>query len=194
MTRKDESTRRSSVEERRVFRTAHIEYVQIGRVTRMDAAAADLLHRVDLAPPRILNVHDWSRMGLEALMLCHLPVVVGSAHGTREMGWLANPALLLAAQQHWPSDTLIPVVVLAHQVAERTRKLVAGGGLFAASAPALAQPTSPSGLHRVWTAMIEAGLNPLATTSKMNLVRAAGCDPRKLPGVRSVKKSEGGAE
>jgi len=114
-----------------------------------------------------------------------MPVVIGPADGKSPLGWLANPAVLLAAQLHWPDDTLIPVVMLAHQVTKRTRRLVAGGGLFAASTPALSSSLTPSAMHRVLSTMIDEGINPLASSQKMNLVRALECDPRKLPSVRN---------
>lgn len=180
----EKPTRRSSAEERRVFRTARLEFVEIGRITGMDAAAAKFLRNADIAPARLLRFDDWSKLGLEALMLSRLPVVVGPADGKGPLEWLANPEILLAAKQHWPASTLIPVIVLAHQVAERTRHIAAAGWMFAASTPALSAATSPAAMHRLWLSTIETDINPLASELKMNLVRAIDCDPRKLPAVR----------
>jgi hypothetical protein len=182
--------RRSSTEERRVFRTARLEFVKIGRITGMDAAAAQLLRTADIAPARLLRFDDWSTPGLEALMLSRLPVVVGPASGHGPLGWLANPEIMLAAKQHWSADTLIPAIVLAHQVAERTRHMATGGWMFAASTPALSAAASPAAMHRLWNAMIQTGINPLASELKMNLVRAIECDPRKLPAVRPASAQQ----
>ena len=185
MARADNSIRRSSVEERRVFRTARLEYIEIQRITGMDSAAAELYREADIATARPLRFDDWSEAGLEALMLSRLPVVCGNAEGRADLGWLANAEVLLAAQQHWPATKRVPALVLSHLVSRRTRQLAAGGGLFAASAPALGQTMTPGALHRALQTLIAHDVNPLATALKMNLVRVCNCDPRKLPSVRS---------
>lgn len=169
MTANSMRPRRKSTEEKRIFRTARIEYVEISRITGMDPIAAEFFRHADVTPMKLLNFADWSQLGLEALMLARMPVVIGPASGQGPLGWLANPAVLLAAQMHWPADTLIPVVMLAHQVTKRTRRLIAGGGLFAASSPALSSSLTPSAMHRVLSTMIDEGINPLATSKKMNL-------------------------
>ena len=184
--------RRSSTEERRIFRTARLEYVEIGRIMGMDAAAAALYRHTDIAPKRLIDFQLWSQQGLEALMLCRPPVLIGPTGGTGQLGWLANAEVLLAAQQHWKPDTRIPAIVLAHQVTTRTREIAAGGGLFASSAPVLTSPVSPSALYRTWLEMTRAGINHLATSGKMNFAHATGCDSRRLPA--AGQKSKTGAE
>lgn len=150
----------------------------------INAAAAQFLQNVDIAPGEILRFSDWSSVGLEALMMARLPVVSGNASGTGPLSWLANPELVVAAQQHWPPNTLIPAIVLPHQIAERTCHIATVGWMFAASAPPLSRAISSAAMHRLWLATIEAGINPLSTENKMNLVRTIKCDPRKLPAAR----------
>lgn len=150
----------------------------------MDAAAAEFLRTADVTPANLLKFEDWSEAGLHSLMLTRLPVVVGSADGSGHLAWLANPEVLLAAKQHWPASTRIPALLLAHQVTERTRRIVAAGWMFAASTPSLSAATSPAAMYRVWRSTIDAEINPLASSLKMNFVRATGCDSRKLPPAR----------
>lgn len=150
----------------------------------MDPAAAQFLRDADIAPARLLRFDDWSETGLNALMLSRLPVVVGPIDGTGALGWLANPELLLAARHHWPANALIPAIVLAHQVTERTRCVATAGWMFATSTPALSAATSAPAMHELWRATIERGINPLATEKKMNFVRATGCHSAKLPPAR----------
>jgi len=114
MTRKDNSFRRSSQEERRVYRTARLEYVELGRIKGADPAAEEFFQASDLASARLLRFHDWSEVGLETLLMCRPPVLVGNADGKATLGWLANAEVLLAAQQQWPTSKRIPAIVLAH--------------------------------------------------------------------------------
>lgn len=184
MTRKDNSFRRSSQEERRVFRTARFEYIELGRITGADPAAEEFFQASDLVSARLLRFDDWSEVGLETLLLCRPPILVGNADGKGDVGWLANAEVLLAAQQQWPASKRIPAIVLAHEVSQRTRRQAAAGGLFAACTPSLSEPMAAITLFRAWQTAIELDLNPLATQLKMNLVRACNCDPRKLPPAR----------
>lgn len=193
MTRKDNSFRRSSQEERRVFRTARLEYVELGRITGADPAAEEFFQASDLASARLLRFDDWSEVGIETLLLCRPPVLVGNADGKADLGWLANAEVLLAAQQQWPASKRIPAVVLAHQVSQRTRRQAAAGGLFACCTPSLSESMAAIALFRAWQTAIELDLNPLATALKMNLVRACNCDPRKLPPARLRQTTEGHA-
>jgi len=191
MSKTPDGKRRSSTEERRVFRSARLEFVELDRFSGMDPVVAELMREVDIASPRLLSFPDWSEQGLEALMLARLPVAVGNEAGHADLNWLANPQVLVTAQRQWPGHKSIPTLVLAHQTSERTRRLVAGGGLFAECAPPLYRSLGPAALYRLWQALIEHDLNPLASRLKMNLVRATCCDPHKLPAVRAVKPPEG---
>ncbi len=150
----------------------------------MDPAAAQFLQTADVTPANILKFEDWSETGLDSLMVSRLPVVVGSADGTGPLAWLANPEVLLAAKQRWPASTRIPALLLAHQVTERTRRIVVAGWMFAASTPCLSAATSPAAMYHLWRSTIDNGINPLASALKMNFVRATGCDSRKLPPAR----------
>lgn len=151
------------------------------------------MRELDAAAEGAIQFNDWSEEGLEALLLIRPPVVVGNVNGTADLHWVANPETLLAAQNHWSAETLITVIALAHQISAKTRFQAISASLFAACAPALSQPLPPATINRIWHALIEAGVNPLATTQKMNLVRVLGCDPRKLPAVRNVKPKKGAA-
>ena len=119
MSRNDESERRGSVEERRIFRTARLEFVPIGRVAGMEPEAAKLMQDWDLVPNGLLRLEDWTEAGLHALMLVRPLIVVGCADGAGPLHWLANSEILLAVQGQWPKDTRIPALVLAHQISER---------------------------------------------------------------------------
>lgn len=180
----EKPSRRSSAEEKRIFRSARFEYIEIGRITGLDAATAEFLRAADVTPANLIKLEDWSETGLSSLMLTRLPVVVGSADGSGPLAWLANPEVLLAAKQHWPASTRIPALLLAHQVTERTRRIVAAGWMFAASTPSLSAATSPAAMYQLWRSTIEHCINPLASSLKMNFVRATGCDSRKLPPAR----------
>ena len=190
MARDKEGNRRSSQEERRVYRTAESQYVELGRIVGIDPDAASFLRGIDVAPARQLRFGDWSEQGLEVLLLTQPPILVGYAPGHADLTCVANWSVLAAAQQHWPPDRLIHAIVLAHQVSPRTRRSIAGGSLVAAGALAHIQALSDPAFHRVWTQLIDEKLNPLATDKKMNLVRVLGCDSRKLPAVRTAAAGE----
>jgi|GEM_PF-6389570 len=145
----------------------------------MDVQARALFREWDVAARDTLLHSHWSELGLEALMLVRPLVVVGNPDGG-DLHWLANPELLLAVQGRWPDHTLIPALCLARQVTPRTRLMAAGAGLIAACLPALSRPLADANIHRVVQALIAAEANPLSGSSKMSLVRALRCDPRKL--------------
>jgi len=149
------------------------------------------MRALDAAAEGAIQFRDWSDEGLKALLLVRPPVVVGNVDGTTDLHWVANPETLLAAQNHWPANTLITVIALAYQISAKTRFQAISASLFAACAPALSQQLHPATIERVWQALIKADVNPLSTTQKMNLVRVLGCDPRKLPAVRQVKPKPG---
>lgn len=184
MSRNEDGERRVSAEQRRIFRTARIAFVEIGRIAGMDPHVSTLLREWDLAAHSPLQFSNWSEAGLEALMLARMPVVVGAVEGTGQVAWLANPEVLLAAQCHWPSDKRIPVLALDHRITQQTRLQAACGGLFATNSNALSQQLTAGTLFRLWQQLISAGLNPIAGTGKMSFVRATACDPRRLPAVR----------
>ena len=190
MARDEDGNRRSSQKERRVFRTAQSQYVQLGRIVGIDPAAASFLRGIDVAPARQLRFGEWSEQGLEVLLLTQPPILVGYGPGHADLTCVANWSVLAAAQQHWPPDRLIHAVVLAYQVSPRTRRSISGGSLVAAGALANIQALSEPAFHRVWTQLIEEKLNPLATDQKMNLVRVLGCNSRKLPPVRGTAAGE----
>jgi len=155
----------------------------------MDLQARALLREWDVAPRDALLHSHWSELGLEALMLVRPLVVVGNPE-SNDLHWLANAGLLLAVQGRWPNDTLIPALCLADQIAPRTRLMAAGAGLIAACIPALTRPLADLDIYRTWQALIAAQANPLAGATKMSLVRALRCDPRKLPSAH-VQPPEG---
>lgn len=193
MSRNADGERRVSAEQTRLFRTARLEYVRIGRITGMDPHASALLREWDLAAPGLLQIRDWSKDGLLAMALVRPAVVVGCVEGDGPLGWVANPEVLLAAQGHLAADTLFPVICLAHQITQRTRIHAAGAGLFAACSAALNAQLPAATTFRLWQALIKAELNPLSSTNKMAFVRVTGCDPRKLPSARQPKEAEGAA-
>lgn len=184
MSRNAKGERRVSAEQRRIFRTARIAFVEIGRIAGMDPYVGALLRDWDIAAHSPLQFSNWSEAGLEALMLARMPVVVGAVEGTGQLAWLANPDILLAAQCHWPGDKRIAVVALDHRITQQTRLQAASGGLFAANSNALNQQIPAGTLFRLWQNLISAGLNPTSGTGKMSFVHATACDPRKLPAVR----------
>lgn len=183
--------RRDSVEERRIFRTARLEFVPIGRIAGMEPVAAELLREWDLAPSGLLRSEDWTEAGLHALMLVRPVIVVGCADGAGALHWLANGEVLLAIQGRWPRDTRIPAVVLAHQITPQTRLQAVGAGIIATCAPSLGRHLLPETLYRLWLRLVEAKLNPLASTSKMGFARVMGCDSRRLPAARAGHKAPG---
>lgn len=191
MSRNADGERRVSVEQRRIFRTARLEFVPIGRIAGMEPAAAELLREWDLAPTGLLQCQDWTESGLHALMLIRPVVVVGSADGAGALHWLANGEVLLAIQGRWPRDTRIPAVVLAHQITPQTRLQAVGAGILATCAPSLGRHLPPQALYRLWLRLVEAKLNPLATTSKMAFARVMGCDSRRLPAARAGHTAPG---
>lgn len=191
MSRNADGARRVSIEQKRIFRTARLEYVEIGRIEGMDPAASTLMREWDIATTGLIQLDDWSEEGLHALMLVRPPVVVGCVEGTGPLGWVANAEVLLAAQSQWPRDSRIPVIVLAHQITERTRTQVAGAGLFAACTPALNPKLPPTTVFRLWQKLIKVQLNPLANTNKMALVRVLGCNTRDLPAARKPRDTDG---
>jgi len=191
MSRNKDGTRRVSAEQERFFRTARLAHVRIGRIKGIDQTTAELMRELDAAADGAIQFNDWSEEGLTALLLVRPPLVVGNVDGTADLHWVANPETLLAAQNHWPDDKVITVMALASQVSAKTRFLAVSASLFAACAPALSQQLHPATINRIWQALIKAGVNPLATTQKMNLVRVLGCDPRKLPAARNVKPKQG---
>jgi len=190
MSRNAAGERRVSIEQQRIFRTAQLAYVEIGRIAGMDPGSGRLMREWDIAMPGLLQFEDWTMEGLSALMLVRLPVVVGCVEGSGPLAWLANPEVLLAAQCHWPRDHRIPVIALAHQVTERTRIQAAGAGLFATSAAALSPQLPAPTAFRLWHELIKVELNPLRGTNKMAFVRVTGCDPRKLPAARLPQNSD----
>ncbi len=187
-------SRRSSAEERRIFRTARLDFVEIGRIAGMDPAAAALLREWDLAPNGLLQYGDWEEAGLEAVMLARPLIVVGCADGKGTLHWLANGEVLLAVQGRWPKDKQIPALVLAHQITSKTRLQAVGAGIFAASAPSLGGHLPPEALYRLWSHLRAANLNPLTCTNKMGFARAMGCDSRRLPAARAGHTAPGGEE
>jgi hypothetical protein len=184
MSRNAEGERRVSVEQRRTFRTARLEFVQIGRIAGMDAAAAELLREWDLAPNGLLQFQDWTEAGLHALMLVRPLIVVGCAEGAGALHWLANGEVLLAVQGRWPKDARIPALVLAHQITPQTRLQAVGAGILAVCAPSLGRHLPPETLYKLWLRLMEAKLNMLTATNKMGFARVMGCDSRRLPAAR----------
>ena len=184
MSRNEDGERRVSVEQRRIFRTARIAFVEIGRIAGMDPYVGALLRDWDITAHSPLTFSNWSDAGLEALMLARMPVVVGAVEGNGQLAWLANPDIVLAAQCHWPSDRRIAVVALDHRITQQTRLQAAVGGLFAANSNTLNQKLPAATLFRLWQNLISAGLNPISGIGKMGFVHATACDPRKLPAVR----------
>jgi hypothetical protein len=183
--------RRGSVEERRIFRTARLEFVPIGRIAGMDPAAAELLRDWDLAPTGLLRFQDWTEAGLHALMLVRPLIVVGCANGAGALHWLANGEVLLAVQGRWPRDTRIPALVLAHQITPQTRLQAVGAGILAVCAPSLGRHLGPETLYRIWLRLLSAKLNPLAAINKMSFARVMGCDSRRLPAARAGHTASG---
>lgn len=178
------SERRGSVEERRIFRTARLEFVPIGRIAGMDPGAAELLQDWDLAPNGLLQYQDWTEAGLHALMLVRPLIVVGCADGAGALHWLANGEVLLAVQGRWPKDTRIPALVLAHQITPQTRLQAVGAGILAVCAPALGRHLPPETLYKLWLRLMEAKLATLTATNKMGFARVMGYDSRRLPAAR----------
>lgn len=185
MSRNAEGERRVSIEQRRIFRTARLEFVPIGRIGGMDPAAAELLKGWDLAPTGLLRFQDWTEAGLHALMLVRPLIVVGCADGAGALHWLANGEVLLAVQGRWPKDTRIPALVLAHQITPQTRLQAVVAGILAVCAPALGRHLGPETLYRIWLRLLDAKLNPLTATNKMAFARVMGCDSRRLPAARA---------
>jgi len=190
VSRNEDGDRRVSIEQRRIFRTARLEFVAIGRIAGMDPAAGELMRDWDIAAQGLMQLSDWSEEGLHALMLVRPLVVVGCAEGKGPLNWLANADILLAAQNQWPKETRVPVLILAPQITPTTRIQAVGAGVFAACAPSIHRALPPGDLFRLWQALIRAKLNPLSSSNKMTLVRATGCDPRKLPAVRASKPAQ----
>jgi hypothetical protein len=193
MSEDKKTERRGSVEERRIFRTARLEFVPIGRIAGMDPAAAELLRDWDLAPTGLLRFQDWTEAGLHALMLVRPLIVVGCADGAGALHWLANGEVLLAVQGRWPRDTRIPALVLAQQITRQTRIQAAGAGILAVCAPSLGRHLPPETLHKLWLHLVEAKLNPLTATCKMGFARSLGCDSRRLPAARLGNATPGAA-
>lgn len=187
MSRKPDGTRRSSEEERRILRTARLEFVELRRIAGMDPVAAEFMRDIDFAHDRLLNVVEWTEPAIDILALTMPSIVVGNVDGHAALAWLANPHLLLAMQAQWPGDRLIPVIVLAHQISDRTKRLVTGTSLMGTTALIQSQPIRPDRLHDVWQALCLQGSNPLTAAGKMAFVHAMRCDPRKLPAARAAK-------
>lgn len=184
MSRNADGERRVSAEQRRIFRSARLEFVPIGRVAGMEPAAAEVLREWDLAPTGLIQCQDWTEAGLHALMLVRPLVVVGSTDGAGALHWLANGEVLLAMQGRWPNDTKIPALVLAHQITHQTRLQAVGAGILAACAPSLGRHLAPETLYRIWLRLLGAKLNPLTASGKMGFARTMGCDSRRLPAGR----------
>lgn len=191
MSEDKKTERRGSIEERRIFRTARLEFVPISRIAGMDPAAADLLQEWDLAPTGLLQFQDWTEAGLHALMLVRPLIVVGCADGAGALHWLANGEVLQAVQGRWPNHTLIPALVLAHQITPKTRLQAVGAGALAVCAPSLGRHLPPDTLYSIWLRLMQAELNPLTTTNKMGFARVMGCDSRRLPAARAGHTAPG---
>ncbi len=82
MSRNAAGERRVSIEQQRIFRTAQLAYVEVGRIAGMDPGAGRLMREWDIAMPGLLQFEDWTMEGLSALMLVRLPVVVGCVEGS----------------------------------------------------------------------------------------------------------------
>ncbi|MEK8049579.1 hypothetical protein AACH10_04945 [Ideonella sp. DXS22W] len=190
MSKDSKGQRRTSIEQRRVFRTASFHLVRIGQVAGMDPEARALWREWDVAAREALLYSDWSTLGLEAFMLVRPLVLIGNPDADG-LHWLANPQVLLALQGRAPDDTQIPAICLAHQVTQRTRLMAAGAGLIAGCVAPLSRPLADPDIHRVWQALVAADANPLSGTTKMSLVRALRCDPRKLPSPNGARAATG---
>ena len=191
MSKDSTGQRRTSVEQRRVFRTASFRLIRIGQVAGMDPEARALLKEWDVAAREALLHSDWSSIGLEAIALVRPLVVVGNPD-TGNLHWLANPELLLAMQGQCQDDTLIPALCLAHQVTQRTRLMASGAGLIAGCVMALSRPLADAEIYRVWQALLAADANPLSSATKMSLVRTLRCDSRKLPSLKAPRSATQG--
>lgn len=191
MSKDSKGQRRTSIEQRRVFRTASFHLVRIGQVAGMDPEARVLWREWDVAAREALLYSDWSTLGLEGFMLVRPLVLVGNPD-TDHLHWLANPEVLLAMQGRTPDDTLIPAICLAHQVTQRTRLMASGAGLIAGCVAPLSRPLADPDIYRVWQALVAADANPMAgAATKMSLVRALRCDPRKLPSPKAARAATG---
>ena len=188
MSRNKDGSRRSSEEERRILRTARLEYVELSRIAGVDPVAAEFMGSIDFAMDRLVNLADWQESAIDVLALTMPPIVVGNVDGHARLAWLANPHLLLALQARRPGDTRIPMIVLAHQISARTKCLIAGTSLLGATAMVQSQPVRPDRLYDVCQALCRLGINPLTSTRKMTFVHAMRCDSRKVPAGRDLKE------